>query len=362
VRRSRLSGNTLDGGRRPITTNLNDKSMGSAMHRLTIALFLFASVGVIAQRQDAVIDGIITDPDGHVVASAPIQAKNIETEKMYRTATSASGKYTLTALPAGTYVLVVPSIGFTFDRFEAKSVVIPPGQALHVDIRLKWGSNLGTPGDDQSTFNIRKYGLQRGPAPRTREGRPDFSGVWIGNNDPNPQQPAMLPWAEAATRARMANAARDHPSAFCLPSFAFPGGSLAFEFVQTPTRLVTIFETAPTYRKVYLDGRGHPKDLNPSWMGHSIGRWRGDMLVIDTVGFNDKSWIDLSPHTEMLHVTERYRRPDKGHLEVDVAIEDPGAFLKPWTQHSTWDFAPEEDVLEYICSENNKAPQHLGGQ
>ena len=115
-----------------------------------------------------------------------------------------------------------------------------------------------------------------------------------------------------------------HPSGFCLPSFAFPGGSLAFEFVQTPTRLVAIFETAPTYRRVYLDGRVHPKDLNPSWMGHSIGRWQEDTLVIDTVGFNDKSWIGLSPHTEMLHVTERYRRPDRGHLEVTVTIEDRG--------------------------------------
>ncbi|MEP7310339.1 MAG: carboxypeptidase-like regulatory domain-containing protein [Acidobacteriota bacterium] len=332
------------------------------MRTVMIAVCLLVGVCALAQQRDAAILGAVTDPDGRGVASASIQVKNTETGRVYAAQTSASGTYTLSGLPAGTYALVVPAIGFTFDRFEGKTVVVAVGQTRRVDVLLEWGSNLGTPGDDQSTFNIRKYGTQRGVAPRTREGRPDFSGVWIGNNDPNPEEPVMLPWAEAVTKERIANAGRDHPSGFCLPSFAVPGGALAFEFVQTPTRLVAIFETAPTYRKVYLDGRVHPKNLNPSWMGHSIGRWQGDTLVIDTVGFNDKSWIGLSPHTERLHVIERYRRPDKGHLEIIVTIEDPGAYLKPWTQRSTWDFAPEEDVLEYICTENNKAAQHLGGK
>jgi Carboxypeptidase regulatory-like domain len=331
------------------------------MRSLTI-VYLFAAASVLAQERRAAIVGTITDPDGGVVANAPIQLRNRETAIVYRTSTSALGKYTLTGLLAGTYAIVIPAIGFTLERFEQNGIVIHSAQTLRVDIRLEWGSNLGTPGDDQSTFNIRKYGMERGPAPRTREGKPDFSGVWIGNNDPDPQEPALLPWAQTSSNARVANAARDHPSGFCLPSFPFPGGSLAFEFVQTSTRLVTIFETAPTYRKVYLDGRGHPKDPNPSWMGHSIGTWQGDMLVIDTVGYNDKSWVGLSPHTEMLHVIERYRRPDRGHLRVDVTIEDPATYVKPWTQHSIWDFAPKEDVLEYICSENNKAAQRLGGR
>jgi hypothetical protein len=320
---------------------------------------LFAAASLLAQERIGTMAGTITDPDGRAVASAPVQARNIETAAVYRTSTSAAGAYTLARLPAGTYAIVIPAIGFTLDRFERKDIVVQPAQTFRVDIRLEWGSNLGTPGDDQSTFNIGKHGTQRGTPPRTREGRPDFSGVWIGNNDPDPEAPPMLPWAEASVKARIANAGRDHPSGFCLPSFPFPGGSLAFEFVQTPTRLVTIFETTPTYRKVYLDGRDHPKSPNPSWMGHSIGRWQGDTLVIDTVGFNDKSWIDLSPHTEMLHVVERYRRPDMGHLKVEVTIEDPGTYAKPWTQRSTWDFAPREDVLEYICSENNKAAEHL---
>jgi hypothetical protein len=316
---------------------------------------------MFAQGRDGTITGTMTDPDNRAVASASIQARNITSWMAYKAASSATGSFTLGPLPAGAYELLVPAVGFTLSRFERKNIVVQPAQALRLDIQLDWGPNLGTPGDDQSTFNIRKYGMQSGPAPRTREGKPDFSGVWIGNDDPSPEEPALLPQAAALLKEKVANNGKDDPSGFCLPSFPFPGGALAFELIQTPTRLITIFETAPTYRKVYLDGGGHPKEPNPSWMGHSIGTWQGDTLVIDTVGFNDKSWINfVFPHTEMLHVIERYRRPNRGHLEVETTIEDPGAYVKPWKTHTTWDFAPQEDVLEYICAENNKDAQHLG--
>jgi hypothetical protein len=326
------------------------------------AIIILLAAAVPANGQDrASIVGTITDPEGRAVAHALVQARRTDSVTVFRGTTGASGDYTLGRLPAGTYAVVVPAIGFSLNRFEQNGIVVGPSEIVRFDIRLQWGSNLGTPGDDQSTFNIRKYGTQRGPAPRTRDGKPDFSGVWIGNNDPDPEQPALMPWATAVTQARIANDLAEHPSGFCLPSFPFPGGPLVFELVQTPDRLITIFETMPTYRKVYLDGRRHPKDPNPSWMGHSIGRWDRDTLVIDSLGFNDKSWLEIFPHTEMLHVIERYRRPDKGHLEIEVTVEDPGTFAKPFVRRSTWDFAPEEDVLEYICAENNQAAQRLGG-
>lgn len=94
---------------------------------------------------------------------------------------------------------------------------------------------------------------------------------------------------------------------------------------------MTLFENVPNFRQVYLDRRTHPKDLNHTWLGHSIGRWEGDTLVIDTVGFNDKSWVLIYPHTEMLHVIERYHRADRPHLEVEATIEDPGTYAKPWS-------------------------------
>ena len=92
---------------------------------------------------------------------------------------------------------------------------------------------------------------------------------------------------------------------------------------------------------------------NPSWMGHSIGRWEGDTLVVDTIGFNSRGWTGPYPRTEMMRMEERYRRPDYGHLEVRVMFEDPGVFAEPWIWNMTWDLAPQEEIFEYVC-ENNK--------
>src|SRR5262249_38984425 len=113
-------------------------------------------------------------------------------------------------------------------------------------------------------------------------------------------------------------------------------------------------------RQIYLDGRGHPKDFNPSWMGHSIGHWEGDTLAIDTVGFNDLAWAAGSfPQTEKLHVTERFRRLDLGHLEVEMTYDDPGAFKQPVTRRVVDTLAPKDvDVLEYVCNENEKDVAH----
>jgi hypothetical protein len=330
--------------------------------RLIFAVLL---LGLDVPGQDRVgsIIGTITDPDGRAVVNAPVQASDIATATVYRATTSASGSYTLAKLPVGTYTLVVPDVGFTLVRFERKGILVQAAPMLRMDIRLEWGGNLGTPGDDQSAFNIAKSTAQPGRAPRTREGKLDFSGVWIGSFDPNPVVPTLLPWAETLTKERMANYGKDSPSTFCLPPFIFPGGPLIYKVVQTPALLITLFENVPNYRQVYLDGRAHPKEPNPSWLGHSTGTWQRDTLVIDTVGFNDKSWVGLAyPHTEMLHVIERYRRPDRGHLEVEVTIEDPGTFTKPWKQRYTWYLAPEDDVLEYVCSENNSDPQHMTGK
>ena len=111
---------------------------------------------------------------------------------------------------------------------------------------------------------------------------------------------------------------------------------------------------------MFLDGRRHPADPDPTWLGHAVGTWDGDTLVVDTVGFNDRSWIGASPHTETLHVTERYHRPDFGHLDVRVTFDDPRTFTKPLNQNLTWELVPDEEVLEFVC-ENNKA-DHLVGK
>jgi len=196
-----------------------------------------------------------------------------------------------------------------------------------------------------------------------RDGRPDLSGVWNVHLDPHPEPAALLPWAEDVMKGRRETNFRDQPSAVCLPDDPTPTLPLLRKFVHTPTLLVQLFEQDPHYLQIFLDGRDHPKDPDPTWMGHAIGRWQKDTLVVDTVGFNDKSWILFGaglPHTEMLHMVERYRRPDLGHLVVDLTLEDPGTFTKPIERHMTWQLAPKDDILEAICTENNKFLENAG--
>jgi hypothetical protein len=139
---------------------------------------------------------------------------------------------------------------------------------------------------------------------------------------------------------------------------------LPYRIVQTPNILVIVYE-GDLPRQIHLDGRPHPKDWDSTYVGHSVGRWEGDELVVDTVGFNDKTWIDIAGHplTDKLHVTERYRRPDLGHLEIQITIEDPGAYKKAWTMRKTSELAPNsEEIGQYICTENNQDVTHLVGK
>ena len=175
------------------------------MRALAVIASLVIAASASGQGRPSSIVGTLTDPDGRAVASATVHARD-SAGTVFRGTTNARGEYVLNRLPAGTYALTVPAIGFSLNRFEQRDIAIGVAQTLRVDVRLQWGSNLGTPGDDQSVFNLRKYGTDRGAAPRTRDGKPDFSGMWIGNNDPDPEEPALLPWAAAAVQARIANA------------------------------------------------------------------------------------------------------------------------------------------------------------
>ena len=207
-------------------------------------------------------------------------------------------------------------------------------------------------GDDTFLTLRNRYAGLSGPAPHALDGKPDLSGIWNGSPDPNPEQASVLPWAATLQKQRIGNNLKELPSAYCLPGEVFPGAPLPYKIVQTPSLVVQLFEGG--FRQVFLDGGGHPQDPDPTWRGHSIGRWEGDTLLIDTVGFNDKAWLPaFLPHTEQLHVVERYHRPDLAHLNIDVSIEDPGTFTKPWQLHMVWTLAPGEEIGEFIC-ENNK--------
>jgi hypothetical protein len=308
------------------------------------------------------IAGRVTD-QGQGVGSTTVQAKEQATEKFFTATTAPTGQFRLAGLPAGTYEISVPQLGLRTSRYVQQGVVVEAAKTLTLNIALM-PNNFGIVGDDQAFVQmLNKYAGIKGPAPRMPDGKPDFSGIWLANVDPNPEPASMLPWAVAElNRRREANFA-GMPTASCLPTDPTLTLPVFYKIIQTRSLLVHLFEQDPHYRQVFLDGRGHPNDPDPTWMGHSIGKWDKDTLVIDTTGLNDKSWLlqgTWLPHSEMLHIVERYHRPDLAHLNIDVTLEDPGAFVKPVERHVTWQLAPGEELLESVCNENNKFQENAG--
>jgi len=331
---------------------------------LHLPVLLFVSTATAFAQNSGTINGTVLDVAGDKVANAPIEATNRVTKAIYKAASSNEGAYTL-LLPAGVYDLSVAAPGF--NPYVQKDVTVAGGQVLHLDLQLI-DFQLNTLGDGREfrISQITPHPTPSGPAPRSADGKPDFTGVWYAQRTEDPGKPEPLEWAEKLLEERVANNAKDAPGAYCLTRGITAAGALfPYELVQTPARLVMIFEDdIPSHRTVYLDGRQHPKDPNPNWMGHSIGHWEGDTLVVDTVGFNDKSWLDAQghPHTEMLHVTERLRRPDLGHLEIEFTIEDPRAYRKPWIIKRVADLDPQDEIGEYVCTEGEKDAIHLVGK
>ena len=207
-------------------------------------------------------------------------------------------------------------------------------------------------------------------ASRLTNGQPDFSGLWQGGgpiNDisqglPKGETLPLLPSARKILESRLS---KDDPQASCLPSGVPRVAPYPWRIVQTPTHIFFLFEAnIHSYRQIFMDGRKHPADLDPTWYGHSIGRFDGNTLVVDTIGFNDKFWFDFKghPHTERLHIVERYTRKDHNTLVNQITIDDPGAYSRPFTVTFTAELAPAGDeLMEYICQENNQDVEHLHG-
>ncbi len=190
---------------------------------------------------------------------------------------------------------------------------------------------------------------------------PDLTGVWMErkfqpkmylNGDP-----PLLPWAEAKFKA--INVTTDDPNLDCLPEgvprvMFIP---LPMEIIQIPGRVLMVQEAWSQWRRIYTDGRQHPKDLDATFMGHSIGKYEGDTLVVDTIGFNEKTWLDHVglPHSDALHVVERIRRVDHNTLQDDFTIDDPKTFTKTWTAQQLYDLKPDWEIAEFVCDNNKYA-------
>ena len=323
---------------------------------------LLGPLAALAQSGGAIV-GSVVDADAQPVPHVQVQATNKLTKSVYKASGSEQGRFSLSALPPGDYDLSITAPGF----YPSNRTLTVANQPLQLDVRLL-EYQLGTLGDGRE-FRVQllsPHPAPSGPAPRTADGKPDLSGVWFAQRTIDPGKPEPLPWAQELLDERIANNQKDAPGAHCLPRGITNAGALfPFKLVQTPTLLVMLFEDdLPSHRQVFLDGRSHPKDPNPTWMGHSIGHWVEDTLVIDTVGFDDRSWLDSQghPHTEKMHVIERFRRPDLGHLEIEFTIDDPGAYKKPWKIERVAELDPGDDIGEYVCAEGEKDAQHLVGK
>ena len=211
------------------------------------------------------------------------------------------------------------------------------------------------------------------PAPKTPDGKADLSGIWraaegkyLQNITGDLPEVPFQPWAAALYKERVAVLAKGRPTERCLPH-GVPDAMMVrtgpWKIVQTPRVTLILFEEMNHYRQVFTDGRGFPKDPNPTWLGYSIGKWEGDTFVVDTTGFNDQTWLDDPghPHTDAMHAIERFRRPDFGHLEIAITIDDPKAYTTPWTVTARFDLLPDTELIENLC-DNEKDAQHMVGK
>ena len=211
------------------------------------------------------------------------------------------------------------------------------------------------------------------PAPRKPDGKPDLSGIWMVpglkyliNIAADLKDVPFQPWAAAEYKKRMDDRGKDDPNNFCLPSIIPEKVAVTspWKIVETPGLTMILYESRTIFRQIFTDGRPLPKDPNPTWQGYSIGKWDGDTFVVESNGFNGKGWLDTNGHpvTDAMHVIERYHRKDIGHMDVEITIDDPKAYTKPWTVHENAELQPDTELIEYICEENNKDLGHFVGK
>jgi len=214
------------------------------------------------------------------------------------------------------------------------------------------------------------------PAPRAPDGKPDLSGLWLRISakyarniaaDLKPED--IQPWARALVEQRREDLGREYMNVQCVPlgpgysTTADITGAEMVKIIQTPG-LIVMLNPDLTYRQIFLDGRSLESDPNPNWMGYSVGHWDGDTLVVESFGFNDRTWLDHDghPHTEGLRMTERYRRRDFGNLDLQVTFSDPAVYAKPWTVAVRAELAADTELIEFVCNESGHGLEHWVGK
>jgi len=173
------------------------------------------------------------------------------------------------------------------------------------------------------------------------------------------------PWARALFEERLPNNGKDAPAVRCVSHGVtdYDASDTPTKIIQTPSVTVILYEAYNHYRQIFTDGRPLPHDPQPAWLGYSVGRWEGETFVAETIGLNDQTWLDTTghPHTESLHITERFHRRDFGHMDIEIAIDDMQAYTKPWSVTIPKSLMPDTDLIEFMC-ENEKDHVHMVGK
>jgi hypothetical protein len=177
--------------------------------------------------------------------------------------------------------------------------------------------------------------------------------------DLKPEDVPFQPWAAAVYKERNDRSRIDNPLIRCLPAGVprLNAYTHPFKIIQTPGLVVILYESMMIFRQIFTDGRSHPEDPQPSWMGYSIGRWENDVLVVETIGFNDQTWLDGSghPHSDQMRLTERFKRHDVGRMDIEITIDDPVAYTRPITYSQPQLLLADTDLIEYVCAESADA-------
>jgi hypothetical protein len=209
------------------------------------------------------------------------------------------------------------------------------------------------------------------PAPKTADGKPDLSGIWEHLNSRSSAyylEGINIPWqswTEALFKQNTEDNQLHNPESLCLPR-GIPKAD-AFDLhkiVQTPGLILILYEYQNTFRQIFIDGRALPENPNPTWMGYSVGHWEGEMLVVESNGFNGKAWLSGrgNPTSDAMHLTERIHRRDLGHMDIELTIDDPKAYTKPWKAELHPELVPDTELLESVCNENERDLRHLVGK
>ncbi len=257
---------------------------------------------------------------------------------------------------------------FVYNRVVMKAIIA--GLILLAPLPAQWIIQDKIPRNKDGSPN-----LSAPLPPRKPDGHPDLSGIWIAEpallHDATahlkPGEVQLTPKGQAIYDERKSGAvANEDPDAHCLPQGVpkIHHTPLPFKIVQEHDLVVMLYEAFGQYRQFFLDGRPLPTDPNPQWYGYSVGHWEGDTLVVNSIGFNGKAWMDQAglPTSEALKTVERFHRIDFGHLEITTTIDDSVDYKKPWTVTQPAVLFPDTDLLEHVCNENNKDLEHLSGK